>query len=273
MRLISIHDKQRLAAYLLHDPVMNSLLIGDLDDFFWQSTCWYGLETEEGELVHLALLYLGVGAGLPVFLCYDLPGDHTAAFVNLLFEVLPTAIYAHLRPELASYFAIRYEFHPHGLHYKMALTDLEQVKKIDISRTQSLDISVMPLLEQLYTHAYPGNFFDPRMLETGYYYGIYEHGGLLTAAGIHVVAEEFQVAVIGNVATLPERRNYGLARQVCARVCHELLKAGIHHISLNVMTDNNAAISSYERLGFKAVGEYGEYVLRLKTNSELPEHT
>jgi len=78
------------------------------------------------------------------------------------------------------------------------------------------------------------------------------------------------VAVIGNVATLPEHRSGGLARQVCARLCHELLHCGMNHLSLNVMTDNVSAIRAYQHLGFEVAGEYGEYVLRLRADGELP---
>jgi predicted GNAT family acetyltransferase len=111
----------------------------------------------------------------------------------------------------------------------------------------------------LYAASYPGNWFVPRMLETGLYYGIRRGRALVSVAGVHVYSPHYKVAALGNIATRPDARGRGLATAVTARLCHELLLQGIEHVGLNVKADNPSAIACYEKLGFQRVADYGEY--------------
>ena len=58
MSIIKLNNKQQIVQYLLRYPQFNYYHLGDLDDFFWPYTTWYGWE-EQGELKALALLYSG----------------------------------------------------------------------------------------------------------------------------------------------------------------------------------------------------------------------
>src|SRR5262245_7501059 len=60
MKAISVHDKGTLAAFLCRNAPLHVYSIGDLDDFFWPSTTWYGLEGHAG-LEEVVLIYSGVG--------------------------------------------------------------------------------------------------------------------------------------------------------------------------------------------------------------------
>jgi predicted GNAT family acetyltransferase len=113
-------------------------------------------------------------------------------------------------------------------------------------------------LRALYEASYPGNWFEPRMLETGFYYGVRHDGALVSVAGIHVYSPRYKIGVLGNVTTHPAFRGQRLATSTCAKLCRELLKT-VEHIGLNVKADNVSAIRTYERLGFEVVGEYGEF--------------
>ena len=97
-------------------------------------------------------------------------------------------------------------------------------------------------VEGFYERAYPGTWFQPRMLETGRYVGIRRSGELACVAGVHVWSPEWRVACLGNVATVPAARGEGLATAACAGLCRILLEDGIDVISLNVRADNAAAI-------------------------------
>ena len=44
MKLVSLHDKDTIARLLRRVVCLNLYAIGDLDDFFWPHTIWYGLE-------------------------------------------------------------------------------------------------------------------------------------------------------------------------------------------------------------------------------------
>src|SRR5438093_529591 len=81
------------------------------------------------------------------------------------------------------------------------------------------------------------NWFDPRMLETGHYYGIRQDGTLLSIAGVHVYSPRYRVAALGNITTRPAARGHGLATLVTAKLCQELLRS-VDEIGLNVRADN-----------------------------------
>src|SRR5262249_54072458 len=116
----------------------------------------------------------------------------------------------------------------------------------------------------LYAAGYPGNFFVPRMLETGCYFGIRRGGALVSVAGVHVYSPEYKVAALGNIATRPAFRGQGVATAVTTRLCQELRRAGIEHIGLNVNVDNRAALACYEKIGFRRIANYGEYTLEAR---------
>ncbi len=117
-------------------------------------------------------------------------------------------------------------------------------------------------IETLYRVSYPDNSFDPRMLETGCFYGI-RHGMLLVSvAVVHVYSPRYRVAALGNVATHPSFRGQRLATTVCAKLCQSLLQT-VDHIGLNVQADNVSAIRSYEQLGFASIAAYKEYTIEL----------
>jgi predicted GNAT family acetyltransferase len=116
---------------------------------------------------------------------------------------------------------------------------------------------------QLYRDAYPGNWFDSRMLQTEQYFGIRKNGGLVSIAGVHVYSQQYKVAALGNIVTHPDYRSNGFGRAVTARLCRSLFET-VDHIGLNVKSDNQIAVSMYKRLGFEVVGCYWEYNAELK---------
>ena len=255
-RLISLHDKNVIADFLMKDPVSNILAIGDLDAFFWPSTVWYGWQ-ENDQLVDVALLYCG--AGMPVLLCFCSKEDvYTPDFCAALKTVIPANVYTHLYPDVADYFEYEYRFVAHGRHYKMEFKYPEKAKGFHAENAVPLSLQDLDAVHAIFEAAYPGNFFDPRMLETGLYYGIWEQDRLISVAGIHVFSEEYDVAAIGNVTTHPDYRNRGLAKVVCARLI-QALQERVSKISLNVKADNLPAIQAYQKLGFEKLREYDEF--------------
>ena len=99
------------------------------------------------------------------------------------------------------------------------------------------------------------------MLETGRYVGIRRDGELACVAGIHVWSPTWGVAALGNVATLPALRG-PVSRLRRARGCAACCSTtGSTSISLNVRSDNAAAIRAYEKLGFAHAADYVEVPL------------
>jgi predicted GNAT family acetyltransferase len=148
----------------------------------------------------------------------------------------------------------------------MALTDKSRLVNIDTSEAEGLSVSNLDEIMSFFEQAYPGNFFEPRMLETKQYYGIRQSGALVSVAGVHVCSARYRVTALGNIATHPDYRGKGYGRAVTARVCKSLLSE-IDHIGLNVKADNTSAIRCYEQLGFEAIGSFGEFEVELKTSS------
>jgi ribosomal protein S18 acetylase RimI-like enzyme len=139
----------------------------------------------------------------------------------------------------------------------MLVNDWAPLEKIDASHAVPLGPPDARELEELFLGAYPGNWFDPRMLETGAYFGVREGGVLASVSGVHVVSRSHRVAALGNVATRPELRGRGLARIAVAATC-QALRPHVDHLGLNVDAANAEGIRLYEGLGFTRVASYEE---------------
>jgi ribosomal protein S18 acetylase RimI-like enzyme len=258
MRPDCLHNRQEIETFLRQDPNLNLYAIGDLDDFFWNYTSWFALKNH-GQITQLALIYSGTD--LPVLLGFSSqPGNQVDDLLSSLISILPRRFYAHLpvggdRPLKSVYQAYSY-----GEHYKMVLNNPARIYQIDTSRVVPLTASDLDAILELYRSSYPGNWFDPRMLETGCYFGVRRGTQLVCAAGIHVYSPRYRVAALGNITTLPALRGQGLGQEVTAATCLNLLKR-VDHIGLNVRTDNTSAIACYEKLGFEKAAVYEEFML------------
>lgn len=261
MKAICLHDKDEIAAFLRRDAARHVYGIGDLDDFFWPYTTWYAHKDGE-QITQIVLIY--AGTDLPVLLAIaEEPADSMRTLLRALMHLLPRRFYTHLSEGLESAFADDYAIEPHGMYHKMALVDRARLAAVDTSATIRLAGADLPELGAFYEASYPGNWFDPRMLETGHYYGLRQDGKLVSVAGVHVYSPRYRVAALGNITTHPAFRGRGLAQVVTGRLCQSLLES-VDLIGLNVSADNAAAIACYERLGFEQVARYGEYMLELK---------
>ncbi|HEY7344821.1 MAG TPA: GNAT family N-acetyltransferase [Gaiella sp.] len=260
MALVELRDRGVIAEFCRRRPAVHAYELGDLDDFFWPHTRWLGWRTD-GRLEQLALLYDEPDP--PVLLA--LAEDRGHGMRDLLGEVaanLPSRVYAHLSPGLVEALAPRLvpETAPVA-HRKLGLADPSPLRAHDTAAAAPLSGSDLAEVERFYADAYPGTWFQPRMLDTGRYVGIRRDGRLVCVAGVHVWSPTWRVAALGNVATLPALRGSGLATAACAHLCRVLLDDGIDVISLNVRADNAAALRAYEKLGFAHAADYVEVSL------------
>ncbi len=83
----------------------------------------------------------------------------------------------------------------------MQLGDTAQVLAADTRGAGLLTAADLPALQTLYAAAYPGNWFDSRMLGTGQYVGIWQGDRLMAVAGIHVYSPSYKIAALGNITT------------------------------------------------------------------------
>ena len=275
MRAICLHDRDVIERVLRRNPFLHIYSLGDLDDFMWPHTTWYGLPDERtGNIVEICLLFSGLQ--LPTLVAVT---EQPARFTELLRQIgrlLPPRFYCHLTPGLEAALETagsssneadggrRFRLDSHGRHLRMGFTRSEHA---------ALDWPADPNVErltraneaeirELYAIAYPSTWFELLMLDTELYFG-YRHAGRLVAiAGVHVFAPRYHAAAVGNLATHPDFRRRGYATAILAVLCGRLLEH-VDHIGLNVKQDNVPAIRCYERLGFQVHAEYGEYMVTL----------
>lgn len=257
-----LHDRRELECFLRRNTYLNIYAIGDLDDFFWPRTCWFGHRTG-GKIDSVAFLYTGMVLPTLIVMSEDisLERELLASIVHLL----PDPVYCHLSPGLESALESTHELEPHGEFHRMALIDSKPLLKTDSQDVVQLKVSDQEELLDFYSRSYPGNWFDPRMLETGKYFCKRLDGSIVSAGGIHVYSPEYRVGTLGNIATHPEYRGRGFSTAVTAMVCRSMLET-VDHIGLNVRTDNTAAVLCYEKLGFRTVASFGEFMARQRVS-------
>lgn len=253
---ICLHDRTRIESFLRRDPGLYLYLLGDLADFFWLHTSWYGWQGEQG-LDALALVYSG--DELPVLLAFAEPGGGMERLLASLAGLLPMRFYSHLSPELAEGMRGFRRLSGGEKHYRMVLRRPELLDGYPCPEAVGLDESDLPAIEALYAEAYPQNWFNPRMLATGRYVGIYEGPRLMAVAGVHVYAPEQGVAALGNIAVHPGCRERGYGTRLTAELCRRL-QADTALIGLNVHAENAAALRCYAKLGFEIHAEYQEWM-------------
>lgn len=261
MAVVSLHAKPEIAAVLGRNPALHIYTLGDLDNFFWPYTTWYGL-VEGATIQAVVLLYHATD--VPTLLALtEAPSAAMETLLRFVKRLLPRQIYAHLNPEYLPLFANEYNAQSHGLHHRMVLRDPARVAAVRTGECVLLSTINLQEIQRFYATSYPGNWFDARMLQTGYYYGIRRDGELVSVAGIHVYAPHYRVAALGNITTHPLVRGQGLGTMVTAKVCQALLPT-VDHLGLNVHADNAGAIRSYTKLGFESLTVFEECMLTLK---------
>jgi ribosomal protein S18 acetylase RimI-like enzyme len=257
MGIIYLHDKSRIEAFLRKDVFLHIYSIGDLDDFFWPDTVWYGWE-KEGEIQAVTLLY--TASDDPTLLALSEQQDIMWELVQSIFHILPERFYAHLSPGVVEAVEGRCKIKSCGKHYKMGLRNKSLLYEIDCSGVVRLTEDDQEEMLVLYQEGYRNNWFNPRMLQTKQYFGLRLKNRLVSIAGIHVYSEKYKVAALGNIVTHPEYRGKGFGKAVMAKLCQSLAKH-VDYIGLNVKADNTAAVEMYRKLGFEIVSSYYEFMI------------
>ncbi len=266
-RSFYVHDLRELERFLRLDPELNIYGIGDLDPFFLPNTCWLARRTS-GVIDAAVLIYSGPGC--PTVICLSRDTAPAAALLRSVDCLLPRRFHAHLSPGLGESFGAGWRIDGAGDYLRMALRDRAALIGLDTSPAEELSPEDADGLLEFYRQSYPENWFDPRMLETGHYFGVRQDGMIVSAGGIHVVSEKFRVATLGNIATMPEYRGRGFGSAVTGAVCASLME-GSEHIGLNVRAANIPAISCYRRLGFETVALFGEFDLMAVNRVEMED--
>jgi RimJ/RimL family protein N-acetyltransferase len=254
-------DKSEIYRFLSKTPDLQLYTIGDLDDFFWPHTVWYALY-EKAEIRSIALLYTGMNP--PTFLLFhDKDPYYSKELLNSVKARLPDKFNVHLSPGLKDVFGKENIIKDYGHNYRMILSGDPVIVRDDNIRR--LKLSDLKKIKELYSIAYPNNWFDSRMVETGKYFGYFKKDKLIGISGIHVYSSAYRIAALGNITTHPDFRGLKIANKLTSVLCFDL-KRSVDVIGLNVKSDNLAAIKCYENIGFKIRSSYDECLVK---NSSL----
>jgi len=250
----SLHDKSAIEGFLRRNTDLHLYELGDLDEFFWPHTLWFA-DAKAPPFTAICLLY--IGPSQPTLLALGEQAPLITLLRNIS-DLLPVWFYAHVTPGVEAAFEGAFQLEPHGEHLKMSLNYPTKLLGTEPPRSVRLGPEDLPEVLQLYRESYPGNWFDPRMLETREYFGIREAGRLVSIAGIHVYSPALRVAALGNITTATSHRKQGLATITTRELCLSLMQK-VDHVGLNVAADNHAAIACYRKLGFEIVAPYREF--------------
>ena len=254
MKLVCIHERDELEAFLRRDTYLHLYELGDLDELHWRHTLWFALSDGDG-CKAVALLYTGLS--MPTLLVLDSDLEAAAELTNRVLPLLPARVYAHLRLGASERLSRQYTVRTHGRHLKLALQDDSRIPNEREEKAAELGQGDAAELLAFYEGSYPGHFFERDMLSRCPHMGLREAGRLVAVAGVHVFSSRYRVAALGNIAVRPDRRGRGLGRIVTAALCGRL-RDQLDHIGLNVRADNDAAVRAYSAVGFVPVGEYEE---------------
>lgn len=259
MRIISIHDKSRIESIVWQKPYLHLYELGDLNDTFFPHTVWYGLEDDDGNLLEIMLVFiLPDEANMQI-----LTTNSTENMRHLLQRgnaLLPTKLRVQISEGLVD--VLDYDIQENRGHfYKMALRDVQAIAKVDVTRATRLSMADKDAIATLYQESYPEAWVNMQMVEDKRYFGIWDDNKLVSIAGLHVYAPDYQAAALGAVTTHPDYRGQHLATDCIAGLCQALLSEGVNIIGLNVYQENVAAIKLYQKLGFEIAHQYEDYSL------------
>lgn len=120
----------------------------------------------------------------------------------------------------------------------------EEDEELPARRLVASDVEQML---ELVSETQPGPF-GSRTIELGHYFGIFDGGRLVAMAGERMAAGELRE--ISGVCTHPAQQGRGHARRLMQKLIRREMQRGLTPF-LHVMAHNEAAISLYERMGFR----------------------
>ncbi|MCP5096250.1 MAG: GNAT family N-acetyltransferase, partial [Chloroflexi bacterium] len=157
-RPIYIHDKTRIEAFLRRDPILHMFGLGDLDDFYWPFTSWYGLESNS-QIRQLILTYIDA----PTLVLMALADERFNEMRELLCSIihlLPRRLYVHLSEGLADVLGDAYHLHARGMYLRMGLTHQVGLTPANTDTVIQLELSDLPEIERFFVESYPENVFN-----------------------------------------------------------------------------------------------------------------
>jgi ribosomal protein S18 acetylase RimI-like enzyme len=238
----------------MRDRFANAYLIGKLDDLYHPFNRWWGVRDDSGQLRHVLLVYQGLS--LPVVFVAG-EDNELPVLLQQSQQVIPKRFHFHVLESQLSTLRQHFQVLHYQRMHRMGLERSAWRRGPRDPRVTRLGHRDTAAIMELYHH-YPDHFFEPYQLETGLYFGVREPNvGLVAIAGVHVISEEHNVAVIGNLVTHPDYRGQRLATACTSHLLDALFER-VSFIALNVQSNNQPAIRLYTSFGFEPNNIYYE---------------
>lgn len=245
MTIQRLEDREQLETFLKTDRLANAYLLGNLDPKYLPFCKWYG--SQNGSIGFVALEYIGLSLPVVFFT------GNAVANADQLREVkrhLPKRFHFHVIEAHFESFADVFKPTSHQRMLRMGLERSKYQRQETTTTPEPLGHRDTAAIMDLYQH-YPDNLFEPYQLETGLYFAVRdEELGLSSISGIHVKSSDYDIAVIGNFVTHPERRGNGLATSCTTRLLDALFE-DVSLVALNVQEQNEAAVAMFKKSGFE----------------------
>ncbi|HEY7624153.1 MAG TPA: GNAT family N-acetyltransferase [Candidatus Limnocylindria bacterium] len=236
-------------AFLERDRLMAAYALADIDQPEIEGTRWW-VARREGEIVAVVL----VVEGLPFRPCFATGASDGlgAIFRDAIRE--PRLLLA-TPPRSRGAIEGTYRFERVDYMRRMAV-DLRRFRSRVNQPVRRLGPPDLDAVIDLYGHN-SRTYFTPQRMLREIYYGVYQGGTLVSAAGTHVRSTRCGIAAVGNVLTRLAYRGRGMARSCTSAVTEAAL--GEHaDVVLNVREDNAPAIAVYQALGYQTHGQFIE---------------
>lgn len=259
-KIVALHDKSVIQEFLNKNPELHIYSLGDLDDFYWPHTVWYA-KMYNDSVTALILNYIGMVP--PTIITFaDSNQKNMAELIEGIRPFIPNKFNAHLTPGLIEVIGRSKIVKDYGIHYRMVLKKTPNKIFNPGFQVRTLSNVDLPEINSFFLTNYQGNWFDPRMLETGKFYGCFEDNRIIGVAGIHVYSPQYRIAAVGSIATAISHRGRSICKILTSVLCKDLMQT-VDVIGLNVNSSNETAIRAYKAVGFEIYAEYEEYFIRL----------
>ena len=250
-RIYELQNRDQIRELLNKERDYSAYALGQLEPRFFNQTRWFQLlnksDGNSGLVMHSKG---GLGDATMVL------GDPTA--IAKILSSYPGAPITYLSCQLKHLPVIEKTHHLSNKRPILRLTvDRDGFKPDHGIETKKLRGLNVHQINQLYGSEGHPTYYQSIHIDDGFYYGVITKGQLSAIAGTHIASKQEQIAVVGNVYTLPQYRGLGQGTAATSSTTEELLKF-CTRVVLTVDPKNTPALAAYKHLGYREGGIFIE---------------
>jgi GNAT superfamily N-acetyltransferase len=243
-QICELQNRDQIRELLNKERDYSAYALGQLEPQFFNQTRWFQLlnkaDGNSGMVMHSKG---GLGDATIVL------GDPTA--IAKILSSYPGAPITYISCQLKHLSAIEKTHHLSNKRPMLRLTvDRDGFKPDHGTKTKKLKGLNVHQINQLYGSEGRPTYYQSTHIDDGFYHGVITNGNLTAIAGTHITSKQEQIAVVGNVYTLPQYRGLGQATAATSATTKELLKF-CTKVVLTVDPKNTPALAAYKHLGYR----------------------